>query len=100
MDDVNRVILTGRLSRNPVTSGNESGMVTVEFSLAVNRKYFNLQGEEKKDTTWVKCVCWIDSLSRVITERISRGNKVSIIGAITKNSECAIHEIHILEKGI
>ncbi len=53
---INRVVLVGRLTRDPEPRHTKSGVAVTRFTLAVNRNYTNQQGEREADfiniTTW------------------------------------------------
>lgn len=55
---INRVVLVGRLTKDPQLSYTPSGVATCRFTLAVNRAFSNQQGEKEADfinvTVWRK----------------------------------------------
>ncbi|KAA6453358.1 single-stranded DNA-binding protein [Bacillus swezeyi] len=53
---LNRVILTGRLTEDPVLQYTPNGTAVTSFSLAVKRNFPNQQGEN--DTDFFNCICW------------------------------------------
>ncbi|MCP4130725.1 MAG: single-stranded DNA-binding protein, partial [bacterium] len=55
--DLNRVILIGRLTRDPEIRYTQSGTGVANFSIATNRTY--VQGGEKKElASFFNCVAW------------------------------------------
>ena len=54
MDGLNRVLLIGNLTRDPVTRATSGGMSICELGLAVNRRYSTASGEERDE------VCFVD----------------------------------------
>ena len=53
---INNVVLMGRLTAAPELKTTQSGISTVRFSVAVERRY-NKQGEERQ-TDFIDCVAW------------------------------------------
>jgi single-strand DNA-binding protein len=53
---MNRVILVGRLTKDPELRYTPSGVAVATFTLAVNRTFTNQQGEREAD--FINCVVW------------------------------------------
>ncbi|WP_246944298.1 single-stranded DNA-binding protein [Bacillus pinisoli] len=53
---MNRVVLVGRLTKDPDLRYTPSGVAVATFTLAVNRTYTNQQGEREAD--FINCVIW------------------------------------------
>lgn len=53
---LNRVILIGRLTKDPELRYTQSGMAVASFTLAVNRRRANQQGEREAD--FIPIVVW------------------------------------------
>jgi single-strand DNA-binding protein len=53
---MNRVILVGRLTKDPELKYTPSGAAVTTFTLAVNRTFTNQQGEREAD--FINCVVW------------------------------------------
>src|SRR5919205_992953 len=53
---MNRVILVGRLTKDPELRYTPSGAAVATFTLAVNRTFSNQQGEREAD--FINCVVW------------------------------------------
>ena len=53
---INRVVLVGRLTRDPELRTTGSGISVATFTLAVDRQFTNSQGERGAD--FVSCVIW------------------------------------------
>lgn len=77
---MNKVILIGRLTRDPELRTTPSGVATTTFSIAVDRNFVNQQtGQREAD--FINCVAW-----RKQAENISRycfkGTQVAVEGRI------------------
>lgn len=53
---INRIILVGRLTKDPELRYTGSGVATASFTLAVNRPFTNQQGEREAD--FINVVVW------------------------------------------
>ncbi len=53
---INRVVLVGRLTKDPELRYTPSGIAMARFTLAVNRTFSNQQGEREAD--FINCVVW------------------------------------------
>src|SRR6267154_73285 len=55
---VNKVILVGRLGRDPETRYTGGGSAVANFSVATDETYKDKNGERQKRTEWHKIVVW------------------------------------------
>jgi single-strand DNA-binding protein len=53
---INRVVLVGRLTKDPELRYTPSGVAVARFTLAVNRSFSNQQGEKEAD--FINCTVW------------------------------------------
>ncbi|HAC1470232.1 TPA_asm: single-stranded DNA-binding protein, partial [Listeria monocytogenes] len=53
---MNRVVLVGRLTKDPELRYTPAGVAVATFTLAVNRPFKNGQGEQEAD--FIQCVVW------------------------------------------
>lgn len=53
---INRVVLVGRLTKDPDLRYTPSGVAVARFTLAVNRTFSNSNGE--KETDFINCTVW------------------------------------------
>jgi single-strand DNA-binding protein len=82
MPSYNRVILIGRLTRDPELRYTASGLATTSFSIAVDRRFKNQQGE--KVTDFFRCKAWRQQAEFVSTY-IQKGRLVAVDGRIEMN---------------
>ena len=73
---MNKVILAGRLVRDPELRYTQTGKAVVSFSLAVNRR-FNHNQEQTAD--FIPIVVW-DKLAEVCSKHLFKGSQVLIEG--------------------
>lgn len=53
---INRVILVGRITKDPEIKSTQSNIPVVSFTLAVNRQFSDQSGEKQAD--FIQCVVW------------------------------------------
>ena len=82
--DINRVILIGRLTRDPELRYIQSGTAVANFSIANNRTYVT-SGEKKEQASFFNCIAWA-KLGEVITEaeifQPAAKNRVTVLPVI------------------
>ena len=80
---MNKVILIGRLTRDPELRYTGSNTPVTTFSLAVNRPFTNQSGEREAD--FINCVVW-RKLAETVKNYLSQGSQVAVEGRIqTRN---------------
>ena len=80
---MNKVILIGRLTRDPELRTVANGSATTSFSLAVNRPFTNQNGEREAD--FINCVAWRKQAEN-IAKYCVKGTQVAVEGRIqTRN---------------
>lgn len=82
MQDINRVVLIGRLVRDPELRKTQSGTSVCSFTLAVNRRQ-NQDGTQ--DADFIQCVAW-NKLADNIQLYQKKGNQLGIEGRINTRS--------------
>ena len=53
---INRVVLVGRLTKDPELKYTQTGIAVTRFTLAVNRAFQSASGEREAD--FISCVAW------------------------------------------
>ena len=82
---INRVVLTGRLTKDPELRYTQSGTAVASFTVAVDRQYRNQAGEREAD--FINCVIWRKSAENFVNFT-HKGSKVGIDGRLqTRNYE-------------
>ncbi|WP_373711808.1 single-stranded DNA-binding protein [Jeotgalibaca porci] len=82
---INRVILIGRLTKDPELKYTSSGTAVGSFSLAVNRQFTNANGDREAD--FINCVIWRKSAEN-FANFTHKGSLVGIDGRLqTRNYE-------------
>jgi len=74
----------GNLGADPVLRDTPSGRPVTNFNLAIDRKYYTGQGDDKtmiKETDWVPVVAW-SGLAATCSKYLQKGSKVCVEGSI------------------
>ena len=80
---INRVVLVGRMTRDPELRRTGQGDAVTSFTLAVNRNYTSRDGQQQAD--FINCVVWRKPAENV--ERYcSKGSLVGVEGRIQTRS--------------
>ncbi|WP_057766451.1 single-stranded DNA-binding protein [Companilactobacillus tucceti] len=82
---INRVVLVGRLTRDPELRYTANGAAVASFTVAVNRQFTNAQGEREAD--FINCVIWRKAAEN-FSNFTNKGSLVGIDGRVqTRNYE-------------
>jgi len=80
---INRVVLVGRLTKDPELRYTPNGVAVCTFTLAVNRPFTNQQGE--RDVDFINCVTWRKTAENLANYQ-KKGNLIGIEGRIQTRS--------------
>ena len=87
---MNKITLIGNLTSDPETRSTPSGVTVCSFTIAVNRRFANSEGERQTD--FFRINAW-RQLGEVCAKHLSKGKKVAVVGELqarlyeTKNGE-------------
>jgi len=76
---INRVVLIGRLTRDPELRYTPSGLPVATFTLAVNRPFKNAQGERQTD--FIRCVAWRQQ-AEFVANYLTKGRLTAVDGRL------------------
>ena len=80
---MNKVLLVGRLTKDPELRTTNSGIAVVSFTVAVNQNFTNRNGERATD--FINCVAWERTASN-ISKYCHKGTLLSVEGRISTRS--------------
>lgn len=80
---INRVVLVGRLTKDPELRYTPSGVAMARFTLAVNRTFSNQQGEREAD--FINCVVWRKQAENT-ANYLKKGSLAGVEGRIQTGS--------------
>lgn len=76
---MNKVILIGRLTKDPELKTTTSGVSVTSFTLAVNRPFTSASGEREAD--FINCVVWRKQAENV-ARYVNKGSQVAVEGRL------------------
>ena len=86
MSGVNKVILVGRLGKDPEVRHLENGATVANFSMATSETYKDRNTGEKRETTeWHNVVLW-RGLAEVVEKYVKKGDMIYIEGKLKTRS--------------
>ena len=86
MSGVNKVILVGRLGKDPEVRHLENGATVANFSLATSETYKDRQtGERREQTEWHNVVLW-RGLAEVAEKYVKKGDMIYVEGKLRTRS--------------
>ncbi len=80
---INKVILMGRLTRDPELRQTPSGVSALSFTVAVERSY-QKQGEERQ-TDFISCIAWRQT-AEFISRYFGKGRMIALEGQLRTRS--------------
>jgi single-strand DNA-binding protein len=78
---VNKVILVGRLGKDPETRYTSSGQAVCNFSMATDETYKDRAGERQKRTEWHRIVVWAKQ-AEIAQQYLHKGSLIYLEGRI------------------
>lgn len=82
---VNKVILIGRLGKDPEIRSTPSGTSVAKFSIATDDRWTDKSGEKQERTEWHNIVAW-GKLAEICGQYLRKGKLVYIDGSIRTES--------------
>ena len=85
MSGVNKVILVGRLGKNPETRTLDNGAKVCTFSIATSEVYKDRDGQRQEKTEWHNIVLW-RNLADIAESYLAKGREVYVEGKLQTRS--------------
>jgi single-strand DNA-binding protein len=76
---MNKITLIGNLTNDPETRSTSSGVTVCAFTIAVNRRFANSNGERQTD--FFRINAW-RQLGEICSKHLSKGKKVAVVGEL------------------
>ncbi len=83
-NDLNRVMMVGRLVKDPDLRYIPSGTSVVNFSIANNRSYVK-NGEKSEQVSYFECIAW-GKLGEIIAQYCKKGKLIGVDGRLQQRS--------------
>ncbi len=80
---INRVVLVGRMTRDPELRRTSNGNAVTSFTLAMNRNYTSANGETQTD--FINCVVW-NKQAENVERYCAKGSLVGVEGRLQSRS--------------
>jgi single-strand DNA-binding protein len=80
---MNKVILVGRLTKDPEVKTTQSQVPFCSFTIAVDRKFKTASGERQSD--FINCIAWRQQAS-FLGQYFQKGSRVAIVGNLQSRS--------------
>lgn len=80
---LNKAILMGRLTKDPELKTTQNGNSVCSFTLAIDRRFKNQQGE--RETDFIPIVAWRQT-AELAARYFSKGSKMALVGTIQPRS--------------
>lgn len=80
---INKVVLVGRLTKDPEIKYTSSGKPVAHFNLAINRPFTDSNGERNAD--FINCSVW-GKMAQALVDHQKKGNLIGITGRIQTSS--------------
>lgn len=85
MSSVNKVILVGRVGKDPEVRHLDGGKSVAKFSVATSETYKDKSGNKQESTEWHNIEVWGD-LAKVAESYVKKGDMLYIEGSIKTDS--------------
>jgi single-strand DNA-binding protein len=85
MASVNKVILVGRLGKDPEMRSTPSGTSIAKFTMATDDRFTDKNGEKQERTEWHNITAW-GKLAEICGQYLRKGKLVYIEGSIRTDS--------------
>lgn len=78
---LNKVMIIGRLGRDPEMRYTPSGRPVTSFSVATSRTWTSAEGERREETEWFNVVAW-GNLAEICKTHLSKSQQVYVEGRL------------------
>jgi len=82
MSTINKVILIGRLGKDPDIRTTQAGKLTASFSLATSEKWKAKDGTPQEKTEWHNITVFQEGLAKVVEQYVKKGTMLYIEGKL------------------
>ena len=92
---INRVVMVGRMTRDPELRRTGSGAAVTSFTLALNRNYNSADGQQ---ADYISCVVW-NKVAENVAQYCSKGSLVGVEGRLRSRTydNAQGHRVYVTE---
>ena len=80
---MNKILLIGRLTKDPELRYTQNGTAVASFTLGVNRRFSNQTGEREAD--FINCVAW-QKTAEFVSQYFKKGQQMALEGRLQVRS--------------
>ncbi len=80
---MNKVILMGRLTKDPEVKQTPSNIAVCSFTIACDRRFKNQNGERQSD--FISCVAWRQQAT-LLGNYFHKGSRIAVVGSLQSRS--------------
>lgn len=84
-NDINRVCLIGRLTRDPELKFTPTNTPIASFSIANNKSWKAQNGEKKENCSFFNCIAW-GKTGEIIAQYFKKGQRIIVEGRLQQRS--------------
>lgn len=107
---VNKVILIGRLGKDPEVKTTPGGQMVATFSIATSESWIDKEGKKQERTEWHRIVAW-DKLAELCGKYLAKGRQAYFEGRLQTRewltdegqkrytTEVVVHTVQFLDGG-
>jgi len=77
--NLNKVLLAGRLTKEPELKTIQSGSAVASASIAVNHNYTDKAGNKKEETEFINLIFW-GRTAEVVAQYCQKGQEILVVG--------------------
>lgn len=74
-----QTIIIGNVGGNPETKALPNGRSVTNFSVAVNERWKDKEGEKQERTEWYRCAAF-GRTAEIVAEYVKKGNLITVVG--------------------
>ena len=78
---MNKVIVSGRLARDPEVRYTQSGKAVASITLAVNRRFSRKSNDQQPTADFIPIVAW-DKLAEICGNNLTKGSQILVEGRL------------------
>jgi len=75
------ITIVGNVGREPRYRTLQSGQAVADFTVAVNKRRKNANGDQVEQTTWFDVTCW-GKLAEIVDQYVTKGRQVLVVGEV------------------
>ncbi len=76
-----QITLVGNVGSAPEMRYTAAGTAVTNFSLAVNRRWTNADGQNQEKTTWFRISTW-KRQAEVVSQYVTKGSRIMVVGEV------------------